>query len=642
GTGTGTGTGAAAGHGAAGPAVRGSSRPGRTALPGSARLCPALPGRPAPAPALGGAAPAPSRSPPPRRARPPPARARPRRSRRPGCPWRVPAGGRGGSPQGAGAGRGGGRPGGYEEPSPRASLRAGAGGPGARGAEPRGAGPCGGRCRLDPGVGLPARGPCWCRGSGTRAPVGCWGAAEAGALPGNRALPCPRPLLGAGAVGLAVPAPTPGPNLPCAAAGSRLAGVRRVPAGRVPRDRLRPHTDLPGQAGAVPAQGAPGARAGRGEQAWISPLRLLPLFREAERRKPALPPAGLRGGRLIAWGSGGNPGSRGFLLPVPAASCTWSHGAAAPPGGDTGGGDGPVPLAAAPLPLPATGSAAQPCCRRAALAARAWGGPEPAPPPQLCPGRESPSPAVPALQDGGSRDSGRAGAGLSGHRWQCQGHGIAGAVFGLPTSRELCWLRRSGLAWAAVTPAPWGALRRGQGVLGNPQRRPPLPGSVGAAVLALPLWLLSRLFISLRRSRPPPPPPPPAGRGRGAGHHLRARGRAGVRGALPASGLGGRTVAGGAGPVHGSRRCATGALNAAGQQRPALPCDAAVPAAAPPSLPLFLAAASFSWRFVARSGLSHLRLPCWAAAGGSARASPGAASAGAAASPHPALLGHPA
>lgn len=177
------------------------------------------------------------------------------------------------------------------------------------------------------------------------------------------------------------------------------------------------------------------------------------------------------------------------------------------------------------------------------------------------------------------------------------------------------------------------------GILGNPQCWPPLPGSVGAAAPALLLWLLSHLFISLRRSWPPLPPPPPAGCGRGAGHRLHARSCAGVRGALPGSGA----VAGGAGHVQGHRHGVTAALNATGQGCPALPRDAAVPAVAPPSPPLFLAAVSFfSWRSVARSGLSCLRLPCWAAAGGSARASPGAASIGAAASPHPALPGHPA
>lgn len=78
--------------------------------------------------------------------------------------------------------------------------------------------------------------------------------------------------------------------------------------------------------------------------------------------------------------------------------------------------------------------------------------------------------------------------------------------------------------------------------------------------------------------------------------------------------------------MHGCQRCVTGALNAMGQWHPALPHGAAVPAAAPPFLLLFLADISFSWRFMVRSALSLLRLPCWAAAGRSMRASPGTAS----------------
>lgn len=70
--------------------------------------------------------------------------------------------------------------------------------------------------------------------------------------------------------------------------------------------------------------------------------------------------------------------------------------------------------------------------------------------------------------------------------------------------------------------------------------------------------------------------------------------------------------------MHGYQQRVTGALNATGQWRPALPRGAAIPAAAPPSLSLFLASVSFSWRCVlwpveplaALLGCSWQELPC--------------------------------
>lgn len=180
-------------------------------------------------------------------------------------------------------------------------------------------------------------------------------------------------------------------------------------------------------------------------------------------------------------------------MPTPrGSSCTRGHGAVSLPRGDIGGGDSLTTLAVSPLPLTTMGSTAQPCCHQAALAA--------CPLPWQC------------QPPGGSRDSSGAGAGPSGHRWQCKGHGNRRSCL---WASSIPWavLALEVQVWAAVTPVPRGALCRGWGVLGNPQCRPPLPGSVGAAALALPPRFLSRLFISLRRSRPPLPPPPPVGRG---------------------------------------------------------------------------------------------------------------------------------
>lgn len=173
-----------------------------------------------------------------------------------------------------------------------------------------------------------------------------------------------------------------------------------------------------------------------------------------------------------------------------------------------------------------------------------------------------------------SRDSDRAGAGPSGNWWQCQGHNYV---------RNRLWA--SHIPWAAlapgwrgrlVTPAPLRALCCGQGVFGNPQRRPPLRGSVGAATLALPPQLLSCLFISLRRSRLPPLPPLDCPREtRHCLHACSPEER--VRPSPPSLGSG--TVSG---PVHGYHHYVTGALNATGQWRLALPRSTTIPAAAPP------------------------------------------------------------
>lgn len=66
------------------------------------------------------------------------------------------------------------------------------------------------------------------------------------------------------------------------------------------------------------------------------------------------------------------------------------------------------------------------------------------PPHQLYPSSGSPSPAVPALQTAGSRDSGRAGAGPSRHWWQCQGHG---------NGRSRLWA--SCVPWAVLASEVW-------------------------------------------------------------------------------------------------------------------------------------------------------------------------------------------
>lgn len=89
--------------------------------------------------------------------------------------------------------------------------------------------------------------------------------------------------------------------------------------------------------------------------------------------------------------------------------------------------------------------------------------------------------------------------------------------------------------------------------------------------------------------------------------------------------------------MHGYQHYVTGALNATGQWCPALPHNTTIPAAAPPSLSLFLASVSFSWRCVlwpvvplaALLGCSWQELPCISQD----------SIAGASMSPHPTLLG---
>lgn len=89
--------------------------------------------------------------------------------------------------------------------------------------------------------------------------------------------------------------------------------------------------------------------------------------------------------------------------------------------------------------------------------------------------------------------------------------------------------------------------------------------------------------------------------------------------------------------MHGYQHYVTGALNATGQRCPALPHSTTIPAVAPPSLSLFLASVSFSWRCVlwpvvplaALLGCSWQELPCISQD----------SIAGASMSPHPTLLG---
>lgn len=244
----------------------------------------------------------------------------------------------------------------------------------------------------------------------------------------------------------------------------------------------------------------------------------------------------------------------------------------------------------------------------------------------------------------GSRDSGRAGAGPSRHWWQCQGHGNGNGRSWFWASR-VPWAMLAPKVWAGVdgcdasspgSPLQWPGGPRKPAAPAAPswERGSSCPGPAATAPLPF-IYIFEKELATIAaassrgpwpRSWGPSPCPQPCG----------------SAWSPPRSGLGSGTVAGGAGPVHGHRRCATGALNATGQRCPALPCGTAVPAAAPLSPLLFLAAVSFSWHFVVRSDLLRLRLPCWAAAGRSTRASPRTASTGAAASLHPALLGCPA
>lgn len=166
-------------------------------------------------------------------------------------------------------------------------------------------------------------------------PVGCSGGSfrrvrasrSPGKSPAGAEVPGPR--------GRADPRGSRCPLVPPGAPGQTRAGAS---AGWC---RARSRSAPPERAGAVP-----GARARRGERAWISPLRLLPLWRETEWRKPVLPPAGLRVRRLIARGAGA--ASRLSRSPAPRAAGP----SPSPDSGDAGGGGCLVPLAVAPLPCP--------------------------------------------------------------------------------------------------------------------------------------------------------------------------------------------------------------------------------------------------------------------------------------------------